>query len=161
MFREMRRFKQAMSQEECIAVLNRNTSGVLALLGDEDYPYAVPMNYVYHNGQIIFHCAKDGHKLDAIRRYEKASFCVIDKDEIVPEKFTSYYRSVIAFGKIHVLEEDAERRDTLLRLATHYSPDHIHTRMADFDKSVARVCMVALNIEHMTGKEAMELKNKG
>ena len=85
MFRELRRKKQALSQEECTAVLNCVTSGVLALAGDNDYPYAVPISYVYDGEKLYFHCAKSGHKLDAICRNPKASFCVIDKDEIVPE----------------------------------------------------------------------------
>ena len=87
MFRELRRKKQALSQEECTAVLNRGTSGVLALAGDDDYPYAVPISYVYDGEKLYFHCAKSGHKLDAIRRNAKASFCVIDKDQIVPEEY--------------------------------------------------------------------------
>ena len=98
MFREMRRNKQLLSSEETAAVLERGTSGVLALAGDQGYPYAVPISYVYDGEKIFFHCAKSGHKLDAIRREEKASFCVIDQDRIIPEEFTTYFRSVIAFG---------------------------------------------------------------
>ena len=88
-FRPMRRKKQALSRQECEAVLKRGSSGVLALLGDGGYPYAVPLSYVYEDGRIYFHCARTGHKLDAIRKEEKASFCVIDQDRIVPEKFTT------------------------------------------------------------------------
>lgn len=85
MFREMRRKNQVLSSEECIQVLNRATSGVLAVSGDDDYPYAVPLSYIYHNNKIYFHGAKTGHKLDGIMRNEKVSFCVIDQDEIVQE----------------------------------------------------------------------------
>ena len=85
MFREMRRLKQLLSREIAIDILSRNTSGVLALSGDDDYPYAVPMSYVYADEKIFFHSAKSGHKIDAIRRNEKVSFCVIDQDQIVPE----------------------------------------------------------------------------
>ena len=98
MFREMRRKRQALLPEEIQAVLNRGTSGVLALSGDNDYPYAVPISYVYDGEKIYFHCAKSGHKLDAVRRNRKASFCVIDQDRIIPEEYTSYFRSVIVFG---------------------------------------------------------------
>ena len=79
MFREMRRFKQLLPQETAIEILNRNTSGTLALIGDNDYPYAVPISYVYIDGKLYFHSAKSGHKIDAIIKHEKASFCVMIK----------------------------------------------------------------------------------
>ncbi len=92
MFREIRRKRQALSKEEISSVLYRGTSGVLALAGDDNYPYAVPISYVYDGEKIYFHCAKSGHKLDAIQRNEKVSFCVIDQDKIVPDEYTSYFR---------------------------------------------------------------------
>ena len=84
MFREMRRKKQIMSEADSIAVLERNTAGVLAVAGDDDYPYAVPLSYVYCDGRIYFHTAKAGHKVEAMKQQEKVSFCVIDEDKIVP-----------------------------------------------------------------------------
>ena len=87
MFREMHQKKQALNPEECAAVLRRGTSGVLALSGDGGYPYAVPLSYVFDGERIYFHCAKAGHKLDAIRRDSRASLCVIDQDQIVPEEY--------------------------------------------------------------------------
>jgi hypothetical protein len=157
MFREMRRNKQALSTEECIAVLNNGTSGVLAVAGDDDYPYAVPMSYVYHDSKIYFHCAKTGHKLDGIMRNSKVSFCVIDKDQVVPEKYTSYFRSVITFGKARILEDITEKRAALEILAERYSPEQVEGRKEEINNSIDRVCMVELAIEHMTGKEAIEL----
>lgn len=97
-FREMRRKKQVLSQQEVVDIMHKGTSGVLALIGDNDYPYAVPISYVYDDGKIFFHSAKSGHKIDAILKNAKASFCVIDQDYIVPEEYTTYFRSVIAFG---------------------------------------------------------------
>lgn len=84
MFRDMRRSRQAMSRAECDAVLFRGTSGVLALAGDEGYPYALPISYVYDGARVYFHCAKSGHKLAALRRCPKVSFCVVDQDQVVP-----------------------------------------------------------------------------
>ena len=98
MFRDMRRKNQLLPQEEAEAILRQGTSGVLSLLGDGGYPYGVPLSYVYHNGRLYFHCAKAGHKLDAIRRERKCSFCVIAQDLVAPEKYTTLFRSVIAFG---------------------------------------------------------------
>lgn len=158
MFREMRRNKQQLSPEICEDILTRGTSGVLALLGDDDYPYAVPISYVYDGAKLYFHCAKSGHKLDAIRKSSKASFCVIDQDEIVPEEYTSYFRSVIAFGKIRILEDDREKREAVEKLAAKYAPDDtVSNRQEAIEHSWAPLCMLEMTIEHMTGKEAIEL----
>ena len=157
MFREMRRKKQALSSEENIQVLNRGTSGVLAVSGDDDYPYAVPLSYVYHDNRIFFHCAKTGHNLDAITRNEKVSFCVIDKDQVVPEKYTTYFRSVIVFGKAHILDNEDQRRNAIKILAAKYSPDYKQGRLQEIEREFNHVCLIELAIEHMSGKEAIEL----
>ena len=88
-FREMRRKRQQLSEEESIGILQKATAGTLALLGDNGYPYAVPISYVYANGKLYFHNSLSGHKVDAIRNCDKASFCVIDKDDVQPEKYTN------------------------------------------------------------------------
>ena len=93
-FREMRRKRQQLSREESVAILQKSTSGTLALLGDDGYPYAVPMSYVYNEGKLYFHSALTGHKIDAIRKCDKASFCVIEQDDVQPEKYTTFFRSV-------------------------------------------------------------------
>lgn len=158
MFRDMRRKKQLLSQEEAAAVLNRGTSGVLALAGDDGYPYAVPISYVYDGDKIYFHCARSGHKLDAIRRDEKASFCVIDQDQVVPEEYTTYFRSVIAFGRIRILEEMGEKWEAADKLAVKYAPDStVDDREQAIRKDWAPLCVLEMTIDHMTGKEAIEL----
>lgn len=161
MFRPMRRKNQALSHEECELILNNATSGVLALSGDEGYPYAVPLSYVYDNGRIYFHCARSGHKIDAISRNEKASFCVIDQDLVIPEEYTTYFRSVIVFGKIRILTDEKEKRLAIEKLAERYAPDaKAHERQKAIDKDYAPLCMLELTIEHMSGKEAIELAKK-
>ena len=117
MFRDMRRFKQVLTENECIEILNNNTNGVLALSGDEGYPYAVPLSYVYFDGCIYFHSASEGHKIDSIKRNGKASFCVVAEDNIVPEKFTTYFKSVIAFGRVELIEDEKEKINALMLLA--------------------------------------------
>ena len=111
-FREMRRKRQQLSNEESITILEKATAGTLAVLGDGDFPYAVPISYVYHEGKLYFHSALAGHKVDAIKKCDKASFCVIDKDDVQPEKYTTFFRSVIAFGRIRVIEDEAEKLST-------------------------------------------------
>ncbi len=158
MFREMRRHKQQLSAEDCAAVLERGSSGVLAVHGDDGYPYAVPLSYVYTDGRIYFHCAKTGHKMDAILANDKVSFCVIDKDDIVPEEFTTYFRSVIAFGRAAVVEDPVEKCKVLHRLAEKYSPEMpVSAADKEIGGSFAAVCIVGIRVEHMTGKAAREL----
>ena len=158
MFRAMRRKRQQLSEKECRAVLERGTSGVLAVSGDDGYPYAVPLSYVYTEGKLFFHSAKSGHKIDAIRRNAKASFCVIDQDLVVPEEYTSYFRSIIAFGTIRILEDSQEKREAIEKLAVKYAPDDNDAhRQAAIDRDWVPLCMLEMTIEHMTGKEAKEL----
>ena len=158
MFRELRRKKQALSKEDCQAVLNRGTSGVLALAGDDGYPYAVPLSYLYEDGKLLFHCAKAGHKTDAIARCDKASFCVVDQDQVVPEEYTTYFRSVIAFGRVRVIEDDGEKRAAVEKLAVKYHPgDTQANRDRYIDKEWAPLCMLEMTVEHLSGKQATEL----
>ena len=158
MFRPMRRSKQALSPEKCQEILQRGTSGVLALSGEGGYPYAVPISYVYADGKLYFHSAKAGHKIDAIRSCPKGSFCVIDQDQIVPEEYTTYFRSVIAVGRIRVLEEDGEKLAAIEKLAEKYAPEESpQSRRNAIHREWAPLCMLEMSIDHLTGKEAIEL----
>lgn len=157
MFRQMRRTKQALSAEECEKILREGTSGVLALEGDHGYPYAVPLSYVFHGNKIYFHCAKSGHKLDAVARNEKASFCVIGEDHVIPEEYTTRYKSVIVFGKIRVLEDEAEKRNAVEKLALKYAPqDTEANRQKEIEQYWNALCMLEMSIDHMSGKKRKE-----
>ena len=151
MFRPMRRSKQELSLEQTEEVLKRGKTGVLGLIGDDGYPYTVPINYVYSDRTIYMHGAKSGHKIDAIRNCEKASFCVVDRDDVVPEKLTTAYRSAIAFGKIRVLEEEKEVRDAarIIGLKYYNDPDTVEH---EIEQSWNALACFALDIEHLTGK---------
>ena len=153
----MRRNRQQLSREECERILGRCTSGVLALSGDGGYPYAVPLSYVYADRTIIFHSAVAGHKVDAIRRDGRCSFCVIDQDEVKPAEFTTYFRSVIAFGRIHILEDADEKVQALRLLGRRYSPGDELGLQHEIDKSLDHVLLLRLDIDHLSGKQAIEL----
>ena len=159
MFREMRRKKQLLSDAETIEILQSCTSGVLAVAGDDDYPYAVPLSYAYKDGKLFFHFAKAGHKLDGILRNDKVSFCVIQKDEIVAETFNTLYRSAIVFGRARILTEDSEKRYALECLLEKYSPGYLSEGQAEIEREWERVCAAEVRIEHMTGKAALEIIN--
>jgi uncharacterized protein len=161
MFREMRRGKQLLSKEETIEILKSCTSGVLGVSGDDGYPYTVPLSYTYKDDKLFFHCAKEGHKLDGIKRNAKVTFCVIDKDEIIQKTFTTHFRSVIVFGRARILTENDERQAALESLVGKYSPDYIQEGQKSIEDGWNRVCVLEVKIEHMTGKAAIELvKNK-
>lgn len=157
MFREMRRNRQALSDAENEEILRRGSYGVLAVSGDNQYPYAVPLNYVYTDGKLFFHCAQSGHKLDGIARNSRVSFCVVDRDEVVPAKFTTYFRSVIVFGRARVLEDAQEKRRAIEQLAEKYAPGDEAGRLREIDRAFSRLCMVEIVVDHMTGKQAIEL----
>ena len=161
MFREMRRKKQLLPESEAIEILKAHTSGVLAVTGDDDYPYTVPLSYAYKGGKLFFHCAKTGHKIDGITRNDKVTFCVIDQDDVVQKTFTTHFRSVIVFGRAKILTEDGEKRRALENLVEKYSPDYAEAGQAEIERDWNRVCIVELSIEHITGKAAIEtVQNK-
>lgn len=158
MFRDMRRKKQQLSLEAAQAILEQGSFGVLALDGDAGYPYALPISYVYDDGKIYFHSATSGHKLDAIQRNPKASFCVVGQDKVIPGKLNTLYRSVIAFGKLQIVEDEAEKREALIKLAFKYGSEGSEDyRDAHIEKDWHRLCLLAMTVEHLSGKESMEL----
>mgnify|MGYP000987251321 CR=1 FL=1 len=156
MFREMRRIKQLLSMEDTVSVLDRCTNGVMACMGDEDYPYAVPVSYVYYKDKIYFHSGKSGYKIDAITKNPKVSFTVVDKDTIVSQEYTSYFRSVIAFGKARITEGD-EWHEAFKALVEKYSGDMPKDEKHEKIIECTRSYVIAIDIDHITGKEAIEL----
>lgn len=164
MFRPMRRIRQQISQEECAEILGRASSGVLGLHGDDGYPYTVPVSFVYQPGgdglgTIGFHCAKTGHKLDAIRRNEKVSFTVIDRDEVMPRERTTKFCSVIAFGRARIIEDEDELRRAANAVGTKYSKGFEDLYMQETEETIraGALCCVEIVIDHMTGKVGREV----
>lgn len=157
MFREMRRKRQLMDENACICILNNGTSGVLGVNGDDGYPYTIPLNYIYEDGKIYFHGAKSGHKIDAIRKDCKVSFCVVGMEQNVPEKFTAYFKSVVVFGKASIVENEDEMREAVTKLADRFSPDEPHEkRDAEIMREWKSLAIIRIDIEHMTGKQSIE-----
>lgn len=154
----MRRFKQALTTEEIKEILTKNTSGVLALIDKEGFPYAVPLSYVFHGNSLYFHGAKTGHKMEAMLSNPKASFCIIDQDQVVSERFTTFYRSALVFGTMRILEDSKEKEEALIWLCEKYSPLESQESIAKEIAKFPNTCVYALDIEFWSGKEAKELK---
>jgi len=155
MERKMRRSKQELPDDESKRILTNGKYAVWEVAGDDDYPYAVPVNYAYDGNAIYIHCARQGHKIDSIVRNSKCSMCVVDKDEVVPEEFTSYFRSVIVFGRAEIIDDERQRLYALRLLCYKYSPGV--DSAAEIGRFLESVCIVRIGIDRITGKEAIEL----
>ena len=153
MFREVARVKQKLSDEECMEILKNEPRGVLSLIGDDDYPYGMPMNFLYvpEDNAIYFHGGRKGHKIDAIRKNNKASFCTYDSGFKRPGEWSLNIKSVIAFGRIEMIDDigETERISRLLSYKFTDDEDYIESEIKNFLKST--LCF-ALKIEHLTGK---------
>lgn len=156
MFRKMRRFKQQLTEDEAVKILKNSKSGVLAVNGDDGSPYTVPLNFVYTDSKIYFHCAKSGHKLDAIKNDSKVSFCVIAEDKVDSEKLTTLFKSVIVFGKAKIMENEAEIKSAMTAFGLKYNND-INAVEKEIQREWNGLCCVEIEIEHITGKQAIEL----
>lgn len=155
----MRRSRQLLSDYDNLPVLIASAHGVLACLGDDDYPYAVPLSYVYFDKKIYFHSAKKGHKIEAIRKNPKVSFAIVGKDDIVSERFTTLYRSVIVFGKARITRGE-ERKNAFKAFVEKYSGDQPEEVKVEKLAKDTKAYIVAIDIEQISGKESKHLLNK-
>ena len=152
-FRGMRRFKQQLSEEECRDILIHEPRGVLSLNGDGGYPYGVPVDFLYDqkSGKLYFHGAKDGHKVDALMKDPRASFCVYEKGCRKPDDWAYDVRSVICFGKIRPVEDEDLAREMCYQIGIKYYPSEDMVQ-EELNHAFARVLLLEFTIEHMTGK---------
>ena len=155
MFRDMRRWKQQLSYEDCEHILREQPRGVLAVLGDGGYPYTVPMNFVCDGGCIYFHSALSGHKIESIRAYDKGSFNVLKKGELSSDGWSYFFDSVTVFGILREITDEEEKTEKLRLLGSKYFPTAEMTE-SDIKKNGARCSVIELRIEHMTGKHVHE-----
>ena len=118
----MRRFNQGLSEEACVSILKAQPRGILAVHGEDGYPYALPLDYIYMDGRLYFHCAKEGHKLDAIAADDRVSFCVMDEGFRKEGEWALNISSVIIFGRVRKIEDSAETVRIVRQLALKYYP---------------------------------------
>ena len=150
-FRELRRKDRQTDDEMISDILDKGEYGVLSVLGDNGYPYGVPVNYTYFNNCIYFHCAKSGHKLDAIKANNKVSFCVITDTELLPEEFSTKYKSVIAFGTAAEVKEE-EKKTSLMKLIEKYSGGYLEKGRDYVNKEHSGTIIIKISIDYITGK---------
>lgn len=157
MFREMRRFKQALDVETCERILAEEKRGVLAVNGDDGYPYAVPMNFWYDPTAhaIYLHSAVEGHKVNAIERDDKVCFTVWNKGVQQEGDWSFFVDSVIAFGRANAVEDEAERLAATKQLGLKYYPSEEEVD-AEIERDMGRILLIRIDIEHLTGKHVHE-----
>ena len=156
-FRPMLRAKQAMTREECVDLLTREKRGVLSVLGDDGYPYGMPMDHWYcpEDGKLYFHGGRTGHKIDAIRRCDKASYCVYDDGYRKEGEWVLNFKSVIVFGRIELIEDPERVVEISRNLSYKFLSDEAHIQM-EIDRSAWRTLCFALTLEHISGKRVKE-----
>ena len=153
MFRPMRRYKQQLSADECFEILINEKRGVLSLVGDEGYPYGVPINHYYNSdeGKIYFHGAKQGHKIDAVRKNDKACFTVFDSGFKKPDDWALNIKSVIVFGKIKPVEDERKAEEICRKLCGKFTDDEEYID-SEIKNALSRVECLEMTVENITGK---------
>ena len=152
MFKEIRRKEKLTSQEDAIKIIKDAEYGTLASIGENGYPYAVPLNYAYENGVIYFHSAPKGNKIENIKFNNKVSFSVVTYHQVLPHKFDTEYDSAIIFGKAFEIIDEQEKKRALRLLIEKYSSDYLEQGIRYIDKAVKGVGVFKIEIEHITGK---------
>jgi len=151
MFKEMRRKDRSIDNEQAVKLLENGQYGVLSTVGANGYAYGVPLNYAFHKGNIYFHCAVEGNKLDNIMYNNKVSFCVVGNTEPIPDKFSYRYESVIVFGRAEEVY-DNEKEDALVALIQKYSSGFMEKGMEYIKNDRNEAKVIKISIDHLTGK---------
>lgn len=157
MFRELVRKNKALSPCECTQLLKNENRGVLSVLGDDDYPYGMPMNHFYNedDGNIYFHCGNVGHRLEALQRHSKVSFCVYDRGSEISGDWALKVQSVVVFGKIEFVDDVETIKDIVTRLCYKFTSDEEYIKK-EIDMHLHRTLLMRLNVEHISGKTVTE-----
>lgn len=155
MNREMYKKERQMSSEATAAIFSKGNHGTLAVNGDDGYPYAAPVNYVYDGGKIYIHSAKYGYKIDAVKRDDKVCFSAILNSKVQQDKFTAAFQSVIAFGKISFVEDEAEKKRILEQFIYKMSPEFVEGGMKFVNAAIGKTALLCIDVEEIKGKENM------
>lgn len=157
MFREVTRVKQQLPPAECVEILKSELRGVLSVVGDEGYPYGMPMNHWYNaeDGCIYFHCGRSGHRLDALKRCSKASYCVCDRGVREEEQWAWKVKSVVVFGQVRVIDDMDMVTDITTKLSLKFTQDLQYIK-EEVERSGRNTLLLRLEPEHICGKRVTE-----
>ena len=157
MFRPMLRTRQQITEDACIEILKKEKRGVLSVLGDDGYPYGMPINHFYceADGKLYFHGGRKGHKIDAMQRCDKASFCVYDAGYREGGDWALHINSVIVFGRLSIVEDREKVYELSRLLSLKFTDDEQYIR-SEIERFGANTLMFCLTPEHMSGKLVKE-----
>ncbi len=151
-FREMRRKEKQMTSIEVFKILDKTSYMVLSTVLEDEYPYSIPLNHLFSDGKIYFHSALEGQKCDAFNKGNKVCISIVESLTVVPDKFSTNFRSVTVFGKIYLVENQDEKKDALIGLVKKYSPGFTESGAAYIEKLFDKTAVYRIEIEHFTGK---------
>jgi len=152
MFKEMRRSDKMLTEEEMLDIMSTAEYGILSTVGEDGMPYGVPVNFIYDGGNIYFHCALSGHKLDNINSNNKVSFCVVKDVELIPDDFNTKFKSVIAFGEVKKVEEEARKQEIYVLILKKFSGAYMDAGMEYIKQSGAKAVVYEIEVQHITAK---------
>lgn len=157
MFRELARKNKKISTEECICILKTEKRGVLSVMGENGYPYGMPMNHFYNeeDGKIYFHCGKSGHRLDALKKDNRVSFCAYDEGYKNPGEWALNIKSVIVFGRIAIVDDIDKISDIVTKLSHKFTGDDEYIK-AEIENYAKATLLLELTPEHICGKTVQE-----
>lgn len=150
-FKEMRRYDKMLSNEEMLDIMSTAEYGVLSTFGENGFPYGVPVNFVYKDGNIYFHSASSGHKLDNMRFNSKVSFCVVKDVELIPDDFNTKFKSVLSFGQVKEVPEN-KKSDIYVLFLEKFSKDFMGAGLEYIKNAGAKAKIFQIEIIHMTAK---------
>ncbi len=157
MFRPMRRSQKEMPLERVENLIKTGEYGVLAVVDTNGYPYSIPVNYVSDDTNIYIHCAPEGMKIDAILKNNKVSFTIVGRHSVVAKRFSSDFESVVCFGKARFIEDVDQKLDVLKSFIKKYAPEFLEGGFKYADTDYMKTAIIAVEIEHKTGKTNLEL----
>ena len=152
MARKIWQAQRKLSAEETEALLTSGKEGVLAVNGDDGYPYAVPVNYVYLDGAIYVHTAQHGYKVEAIQANSKVCFTAVLSSEINEADTTTKFESVIATGDAVLLTDIGEKERAMEEIVRRLAPSNVAGGMATIQRLLPAVGMIKINVTELTGK---------
>ncbi len=155
-FREMRRKEKQLYENEAYEVLKKCNHMILATKLENGYPYSLPLNHVYEDGKIYFHCALEGQKVDAFKYDDKVCISAVEKGDILPDKFSTLFISVTAFGRISLIEDEDERLKGFTAIIKRFSPANFESGLKYIEKLQHKTALYAIDIEHITGKSSVK-----
>ena len=157
MFRELVRKKKQISMEECIQILTSEKRGVLSVMGDDDYPYGMPMNHFYNeeDGKVYFHCGKTGHRMDALKKHNKVSFCVYNEGYRKDGEWALNINSVIVFGRMKIVDDLDRVVYISEKLSRKFTEDETYIK-EEIEKYSKQTILLELTPEHICGKSVIE-----